>query len=389
MTASPIYLDHNASTPTDPAVIERVAETMRKHFANPSSTDHAAGHAANEVVSEAREDVAALLGCAAKEIIFTSGSTESNALALLGSFERLKAVGRDEVVISQIEHLSVLACASALEARGAKITKLPVGENGQVSLNVAKEVITERTGLVSIMAANNETGIIQPIEEIARLSAAVGAYFHTDFSQATAFLPLDLSALPIHLASFSAHKFYGPKGVGALFVRSRRPRVKLDPVIPGGGQERGWRSGTLNTPAIAGLGLACRIVRVQIKDDIERVSRLKHQFIDRLKTLDGVQINGDPMTALANTVSISINGVEPLALMHATRDRLIFSASSACSTEKVETSHVLRAMLGDGERAREAFRIGLGRGTTSADIEVAAAILVEAATRLRAHRHMV
>ena len=388
MTVLPIYLDHNASTPTDPAVIARVTETMRVHFANPSSTDHAAGQAASEVVNEAREDVASLVGCAAKEIIFTGGSTESNALALLGSFERLKAAGRDEVVVSQIEHPSVLACASVLERRGAKVTKLPVGEDGRVKLDAAHEAITERTGIVSIMAANNETGIIQPIEDIARLSADAGAYFHTDFSQATAFLPLDLSQLPIHLVSFSAHKFYGPKGIGALFVRSRRPRVQLESVIPGGGQERGWRSGTLNTPSIAGLGLACRIVRAQMKKDVERVGQLKRQFLDELKSLDGAQINGDPECALANTVSVSIEGVEPLALMHATRHKLTFSASSACSTEKVETSHVLKAMFGDSSRAQQAFRIGLGRGTTSADIEAAAEILIEAARGLRA-RHRV
>lgn len=383
MTDELIYLDHNASTPTDPGVIDLVAKTMQKHFANPSSTDHLAGHAASAVLSHAREEVARLFRCADKEIIFTSGSTESNALALLGTFDRLRSAGRPHIVTSVIEHPSILACVEELERRGARVTKLPVNKDGLVSVEAARDIIDDETGLVSIMAANNETGIIQPIAELAAIAEAAGAYFHTDYSQATAYLPLDLSTLPIHLASFSAHKCYGPKGVGALFVRSRRPRVKLDPIIPGGGQERGWRSGTLNTPGVAGFGLACGLIREQMKADVERLKRLKSHFIALLNAMDGVEINGDQSQALANTVSLSINGVEPLALMQATRNRLIFSASSACSTEKVETSHVLKAMFGDGDRARQAFRVGLGRGTTEGDLSIAADILVKAATRLR------
>ena len=383
MNDAPIYLDHNASTPTAPEVIEAMVDAMRKLHANPSSIEHLAGNAAHAAIEVAREQIAQTIRCLPKETVFTSGSTEANGLALRGTYPRLAAAGRPHIVTTDIEHPSVLENARYLERQGASVTYLGVDESGRVDVAQATDAIGPETGLVSVMAANNETGVLQPIDEIGKICEEAGALFHTDYSQATAYVPLDLQAQPIHLASFSGHKAYGPKGAGVLYLRARKPRVRLEPILFGGGQERGLRSGTLNTPGIVGLGVAFELVRQRIEADISDISGLRNQLSELLLRIPGARLNGDCAHRLANTLSFSIEGIEPLALMHITKGQLIFSASSACATDKVETSHVLKAMFGEGARAREAFRLGLGRDTSHEDIEITAEVFEAAAVRLR------
>lgn len=384
MTDAPIYLDHNASTPTAPEVIEAMLEAMRLLHANPSSIEHTAGNAAHAAVETAREQIAETIHCLPKEIVFTSGSTEANGLALRGAYPRLAAAGRPHIVTTEIEHPSVLENVRYLEKQGATVTYLGVDESGRIDVGQATDAIGPETGLVSVMAANNETGVLQPIDEIGKVCESVGALFHTDFSQATAYVPLDLQSQPIHLASFSGHKAYGPKGVGALYVRARKPRVRLEPILFGGGQERGLRSGTLNTPGIVGLGVAFQLIRDQRERDARQLTQFRDLLKDALLTLPGAQLNGHETERLPNTLSCSIEGIEPLALMHVLRDAVVFSASSACATDKVDTSHVLKAMFGDGARAREAFRLGLGRDIRHRDIAIAAEVFQAAVMRLRA-----
>lgn len=384
---SPVYLDHNASTPMDPIVIDAMTEAIRTHFANPSSGEHVAGAAASQAVEHARGTIATAIGARPTEIIFCSGSTEANNLALMGVFPALKANGKTQIVTSAIEHPSVLEPLRWLEAvEGAEIVRVEVGEDGRVSPSAIEEVLGKNTGLVTIMTANNETGILQPIDEIGALCAERDILFHTDYSQATAYRALDVLVANAHLASFSGHKMYGPKGVGVLYRRLRKPRVELTPIIHGGGQERGLRSGTLNTPAIVALGTAFeQAIRSHAKD-VVTVAERRDELVDGLLRIGGVYTNGDRTHLLPNTVSLSVEGVEPLALMRQLKNEVVFSASSACSTDKVETSHVLKCMLGDTLRARQAFRLGLGHGTTDADIERAISAFTLGITRLRSGR---
>ena len=365
---TPIYLDHNASTPIDPDVLETVIRVSRDVYANASSIEHGPGAAAANVVDLARSQIAATINCRETEIIFTSGSTEANNLAILGAFPELEKDGKTHCITSAIEHPSVLACFDYLEERGARVTRLGVDENGLISLGELSDALDGQTGLVSIMAANNETGVLQPISEAARLVEAAGALFHTDYSQATAYIPLNLSNSSIHMASFSGHKAYGPKGAGALYRSIRKPRVKLSPVLFGGGQETGLRAGTLNTPGIAGLGHAFALVAKHQEGDAKRIGELRNQLQVSLRQRISLQVNGANVARLPNTLSLTIDNVVPQALMQKLKNDLCFSASSACATERITTSHVLLAMFGETPRARNAFRLGLGRQTSSEDI---------------------
>lgn len=367
--AMPVYLDHNASTPIDPSALETLLRVSRDVYANPSSIEHSYGDAASNEVELARSKIAEVIKCRPQELIFTSGSTEANNLAILGSYPTLKEAGRGHIITSQIEHPSVLACFDFLEKQGARVTRLAVKENGVVDMDALKDSAGSDTGLVSVMAANNETGILQPIDQIGAICEEVGALFHTDYSQATAYIPIQLKTSPIHLASFSAHKAYGPKGVGILYRSLRKPRVKIIPIIRGGGQESGLRSGTYNTAAIAAMGTAFDIIPERIIEDVSKLSKLRDDLQAKLSLeISQVTINGRESERLPNTLSLSIDGVEPLALMHRLRNDVIFSASSACSTGKVETSHVLLAMFGECPISREAFRLGLGRVNLKMDI---------------------
>lgn len=380
--SEPIYLDHNASTPIDPDVLETVIRVSRDSYANPSSVEHSQGSEAARIVENAREQIAALVNCKGTELVFTAGSTEANNLAILGVFPTLKATGRTHLITTKIEHPSVLACFDHLEGRGARVTRLGVDEGGQISLDELAQALTDQTGLVSIMAANNETGVLQPILEAGQLAEEAGALFHTDFSQAPSLVPLDLRKMPVHLASFSGHKAYGPKGVGALYRSIRKPRVNLAPVMFGGGQEKGLRAGTMNTPGIAGLGHAFELISKRIEHDRERIGALRDQLEKELKDILQVQINGNIQARLPNTISITIDGVVPQALMQKLRNDLCFSASSACATEHVETSHVLLAMFGDTPRARNAFRLGLGRQTSQEEISEIVNLFARASSEL-------
>lgn len=377
-----VYLDHNATTPIDPRVIEAMEPYLREIFGNPSSVEHEDGHAAARAVAKSRAQVAAAIGARENEIIFTGSCTEADNMAIFGVARA--DLGRKHVVTTAIEHPAILEPARALEREGWRVTYVPVGEDGRVSVSAIADSLCDDTALVSVMAANNEVGSLQPIHEIGALCAARGVTFHTDLAQIAAYGDIDVERDNIHLASLSAHKAYGPKGIGALYVRARRPRVKLTPLLFGGGQERGLRPGTLNTAGIVGMGAAMEIAKRTAKSEAVRLSSLCTNFRDAvLAHVPGALLNGHPTDRLPNNLSFSIPGLEPLALMRCLRDQLSFSASSACATDKIKTSHVLLAMFGDTERARGAFRIAPGRFTTEAQMGVAASLIIEECTRLR------
>ncbi|RWQ46778.1 cysteine desulfurase DndA [Mesorhizobium sp.] len=380
--ADHIYLDHNATTPMDPAVIAVMEPYLRELFGNPSSVEHEHGHAAAVAIDRARAQTAEAIGARPSEIIFTGSCTEADNLAILGVARAHS--DRRHIITTVIEHPAVLEPSRALEREGWRITYLPVDENGKVSKADVEAAMSNDTVLVSVMAANNEVGTLQPIAAIGELCTARGVLFHSDLAQLVASADIDVERDNIHLASLSAHKAYGPKGVGALYVRSRKPRARLSPILYGGGQERGLRPGTLNTPAIVGMGEAFAIAKRSAKADGARLRSLCDRLRDRILTdLPGTQLNGHPTDRLANNLSFSIPGVEPLALMRRLRDHLSFSASSACATNKIETSHVLKAMFGDSPRARNAFRIAPGRFTSAADIDTALGMLIAESRRLQ------
>lgn len=377
-----IYLDHNATTPIDPAVVEAMEPYLRELFGNPSSVEHEHGHAAAIAVDKARGQVAAAIAARPSEIVFTGSCTEANNLAILGVARAHP--DKRHIVTSSIEHPAILEPIRALERDGWRATYLPVDEFGQVSISAVEAALTEDTALVSIMAANNEVGSLQPIRAIGELCEARGTLFHTDAAQLMAYDSISVERDRVHLVSLSAHKTYGPKGIGALYVRSRKPRARLAPVLFGGGQERGLRPGTLNTAAIVGMGAAFAIAHRSAQTEAKRLGRMCVKFRDGLLAqIDGVKLNGHPTDRLANNLSFSVDGVEPLALIHRLREHISFSASSACATEKVQTSHVLKAMFGDCARARAAFRIAPGRFTTDQDMDLALGLLVKEVELLR------
>lgn len=383
MTAlRPVYLDHNATTPVDPRVIDAMLPYFEQAFGNPSSVEHHHGHEAQSAVEEARRTVASVLGARDNEIIFTASCTEANNLAILGA-----ARGQPEkrhIITSAVEHPSVLEPCRHLARQGYDVTILPVDEFGRVSPDDVAAATRNDTLIVSIMGANNEVGTLQPIKEIGAVCEEQGVLFHTDLAQVTAHQPVNVSEDHIHLASVSGHKVYGPKGVGALYIRSRSPRARIAPLQFGGGQEKALRPGTLNVPLIVGLARAMQIAREQSSSDNVRLNEMAARFRNYVvETVEGAQFNGHPTERIANNISLSIAGVEPLALMRRLCGTASFSASSACSTNKVETSHVLLAMFGDTPRARQAFRVSPGRATTIDQLVSFADALALAAADLR------
>lgn len=379
---SGIYLDHNATTPVDPRVRDAMLPYLESLFGNPSSVEHEHGHAAGQAVDHAREQVADAIGARPNEILFTAGCTEANNLAILG-VARANPDKR-HIVTSAIEHPAVLEPCRALEREGWRLTILGVDADGRIDLAALRVALTDDTALVSIMAANNEVGTRQPVAEIGALCAERDILFHCDAAQVGAYGLLDVERDHVHLASLSAHKAYGPKGVGALYVRSRRPRARLAPILFGGGQEKGLRPGTLNTPGIVGMGEAMALAARQGRADAERLRALIVDVRARFAAaIPDILFNGDPDERIPNNLSISIPGVEPLALIRRLRDRVSFSAASACATEKIETSHVLVAMFGDDHRARSAFRLSPGRSTSDAAISEATDLIIAEALRLR------
>jgi cysteine desulfurase len=376
----PIYLDNNATTPLDERVLEAMLPYLKEHFGNPSSTTHAFGWTAGAAVDVAREELAASVGASPEEVTFTGGATESDNLALLG----LLRPG-DHLITAATEHEAILEPAHYLARSGVRVTILPVDGYGVVSPDALDETIEPETKLVSIMLANNETGTINPVHELVEIAHERGIPFHTDAAQALAKIPLDVEELGVDMMSVSAHKCYGPKGVGALYVR-RRPtsgvrRVRPEPLLRGGGQERGLRSGTLNVPGIVGFGRAASIGAAALPEDEEKVSNLRNELFARLRAgVPGVRLNGHPEQRLPGTLNVSFPGLDVGELLGALPD-VAASAGSACASLNSGPSHVLKAMGLADERAAT-IRFGLGRFTTSEEIERAAALVVGAVGEL-------
>jgi len=379
----PIYLDHNATTPVDPRVLEAMLPYLREHFGNASSKSHAFGWKANEAVEAARAHVAALLGSEAREVVFTSGATEANNLALLGLFPPSRMPAKRHVITGAIEHHAVLDTVAELRRRGAEITVLRPDVHGRVSAEMVKGAITDRTAVVSIMAANNELGTLNPIAEIGKTARGAGVLFHTDAAQAAGKVPLDVEAMGIDLLSLSGHKFYAPKGVGALYVRGRNPRVHLAPVQFGGGQERALRPGTLNVPGIVGLGEACRLAREDLAGEARRLGELRDRLeAGLLRRLPKVRVNGHKEERLPGTANVSFDGIEVTSLLASLPD-IALSPGSACTTGSAEPSYVLKAI---GLTDREAFgtvRFSVGRFTTEDEIDRAVESVSRAVETLR------
>jgi cysteine desulfurase len=378
----PVYLDYQATTPMDPRVLEAMMPFFTEKFGNPHSRNHEYGWEAEEGVEKARQQIADLIGGDEREIVFTSGATESNNLAI-GGVARFYKDQRDHIVTLVTEHKCVLDTCRHLEQEGFKVTYLPVQQNGLVDLAALEAAITERTVIVSIMAANNEIGVIQPLAEIGALCRKKGAFFHTDCAQAFGKIPLDVEAMKIDLMSISGHKIYGPKGIGALFVR-RRPRVRLQAMIHGGGQERGMRSGTLPTPLCVGLGKAAELAKNEMAAEAARMKALRDRFMAAINAkLPEVFLNGDLENRLPSNLNLSFAYVEGEGLMMGIKD-LSVSSGSACTSASLEPSYVLRALGVEEELAHTSLRIGFGRFTTEAEVDYAAERIVQAVSKLRA-----
>lgn len=380
----PIYMDHHATTPVDPRVLEVMLPFFNEEFGNAASRSHGFGWRAENAVEEARDKVARAIGARGKEIVFTAGATESNNLAIKGALEFHRDRG-DHVVTCVTEHNAVLHPLRALEKRGvAVVTRLPVGSDGRVDPEAVARAIHPRTVLVSIMMANNEIGTIQPIAEIGRIARSKGVYMHTDATQAVGRIPVDVEALDVDLLSLSAHKLYGPKGVGALYVRSKDPRVRLTAQTDGGGHERGLRSGTLNVPAIVGLGRACELAATELEAEAARLRILRDRLRERiLGEVDQVVVNGSETDRLAGNLNLAFAHVEAESLLMALADDVALSSGSACTSATLEASHVLKAIGLKDDLAHGSIRFGLGRSNTLEEVEHVATRVIEEVRRLR------
>lgn len=378
-----IYLDYAATCPVDPEVLERMLPYFSEQYGNAASRTHAFGWDAEEAVSQARAQVASVIGADAKEISFTSGATESNNLALKGAVEFLAAKGK-HVVTVVTEHKAVLDTGKYLERHGAEVTYLPVNEDGLVSLEALADAMRDDTVLVSVMFANNETGVIQPIREIGALCRARGVLFHTDAVQAFGKVPISVDDDNIDLMSISAHKIYGPKGVGALYIRRRRPRVRIAPQIHGGGHERGNRSGTLNVPGIVGFGAAAELAGARMDEEAARTLELREHLRNRLLTeIPETIVNGSVEHRLPGTLNVSFAYVEGESLLMGLKG-IAVSSGSACTSASLEPSYVLRAMGLDDELAHSSLRISVGRFTTREELDMVADRIRDQVERLRA-----
>lgn len=377
----PVYLDYQATTPCDPRVVEAMLPYFTEKFGNPHSRNHMFGWEAEEAVEKARAEVADIIGASDKEIVFTSGATESNNLAIKGVAQFYKEK-KNHIVTVVTEHKCVLDACRHLELEGFEVTYLPVKPDGLVDLDQLQAAIKDTTALVSIMAVNNEIGVVQPLAEIGAICRSKGAFFHSDCAQAVGKIPLDVDALNIDLMSVSGHKLYGPKGVGALYVR-RKPRVRVLAQINGGGQERGMRSGTLPTPLCVGLGMACRIAKEEMDGEARRLLALRERFLAKVRAgLPEIYLNGHPERRVPGNLNISFAFVEGEGLMMAVKE-LAVSSGSACTSASLEPSYVLRALGLDAEMAHTSLRIGFGRFTTEQEMDFAADLLIERVTKLR------
>lgn len=380
----PIYMDNHATTPLDPMVLEAMLPYLKEKFGNAASRNHSFGWEAEAAVDEAREQIARLIhASSSKEIIFTGGATESDNLALKGIAESYKEKG-NHIITCVTEHRAVLDSCKSLERRGYQVTYLPVNRYGLVDTERLRTTITDRTILVSIMAANNEVGTIHPIKEIGRIAKEKGIIFHCDATQGVAKIPIDVEEMGIDLLSLSAHKIYGPKGIGALYVRSKNPRVRLIPIIDGGGHEKGMRSGTLNVPGIVGLGQACEIAGEVMAEEVVRLIRLRERLKEGiLNQLDEVYLNGHPTQRLAGNLNMSFAYVEGESLLMGLKE-IALSSGSACTSASLEPSYVLRALGVKEDLAHSSIRFGLGRFNTEEEVDYTIGRVVQEVTRLRA-----
>lgn len=378
----PIYMDNHATTPVDPRVVEAMVPFYTEKFGNAASRNHPFGWEAEKAAEDARAAIARLINASPKEIIFTSGATESDNLAIKGVAEMYREKG-DHIITCVIEHKAVLDTCKRLEKYGYKVTYLPVGSDGLIDLEEFKRAITPKTILVTIMAANNEIGVIQPVEEIGKITRERGVLFHTDGVQAVGKIPVDVQKTNIDLMSLTAHKIYGPKGVGALYVRRKNPRVQVAPIIDGGGHERGMRSGTLNVPAIVGFGKACELCEREMAEEGVRLRRLRDRLKEEIMSqLDEVYINGSMTERLPHNINLSFAYVEGESLLMGIND-IAVSSGSACTSATLEPSYVLKA-LGVGEDlAHTSIRFGLGRFNTEEEVDYVIARVVETVNRLR------
>jgi len=377
----PIYLDNNATTPLDPRVLEAMLPYFTNKFGNAASRNHAFGWVAEEGVDYAREQVAKLIGCTEKEIIFTSGATEADNLGIKGVFEMYSDKG-NHIITATTEHKAVLDTCKHLEKQGARVTYLKVKEDGLIDLAELEAAMTPETILVTIMYGNNEIGVIQPIKEIAAIAHKHGALFFTDATQAVGKIPVNVIEDGIDLMAFSAHKMYGPKGVGALYVRRKNPRVKVTSQMDGGGHERGMRSGTLNVPGIVGLGKACELCRLEMADEAVRLSALRDKLETSLNTMEESYVNGNVEHRLPHVANISFKYVEGEGLMMAMKD-LAVSSGSACTSASLEPSYVLKSLGLSDDLAHSSIRFGLGRFTTEEEVDYAIENTKKAVNHLR------
>ncbi len=377
----PIYLDNNATTPMDPRVLDAMLPYFNEKFGNAASRNHSFGWNAEEAVDYAREQVGRLIGCTSKEIIFTSGATEANNLAIKGVYEMYGSQGNHMITVTT-EHKATLDACKKVEKMGGEVTYLSPNEDGLINLSDLEAAITDKTILITIMYGNNEIGVIQDIKAISAIAKKNGILFHTDATQTVGKIPVDVIADGIDLMSFTAHKMYGPKGVGALYVRRKNPRVKVTSQMDGGGHERGMRSGTLNVPGIVGFGKACEIAQNEMAEEAIRLSVMRDRLEKELLTIEEAYVNGNTQHRLPHVANISFKFVEGEGLMMGTKD-IAVSSGSACTSASLEPSYVLKSLGLDDELAHSSLRFGLGRFTTDEEIDFAIEHVKTAVNKLR------
>jgi cysteine desulfurase len=364
----PVYMDHHATTPVDPRVVEAMLPYFTEMPGNAASIDHIYGTEANQAVTRAREQISSLINAKPREIIFTSGATESDNLALIGVAQKYAGKGK-HIITCQTEHKAVLDTCKYLQEQGWDVTYLPVDQQGLLDPDDVRRAIRPDTVLITIMAANNEIGVLAPLAEIGRIAREYGVFFHTDATQAVGHIPIDVQAMNIDLLSMSAHKIYGPKGVGALYVRSSRPRVGIAEQIHGGGHERSMRSGTINVPGVVGFGKALEIAKKEMRQEAVRLSELRNKLWNELReNIPGIELNGHPTVRLPHNLSVAIPGIESRLVLMRLKNDVAISIGSACTTANVEPSHVLLALGYGEERAYSSLRIGLGRENLLEDV---------------------
>ncbi len=379
----PIYLDYQATTPTDKRVVDCMLPYFYEQFGNPHSRNHSWGWMAEDATELARTQVAKLIGANEKDIVFTSGATESNNLALKGVMEFYSQQGKDHLIVSKVEHKCILSSANYLEEKGYKVSYVNVDKDGLVDLDELKSLITNKTALVSVMMVNNEVGTINPIKEIGALCKEKGVFFHTDGAQGVGKININVDEMNIDLMSISSHKFYGPKGIGALYIR-RKPRVRVLAQIHGGGQERGLRSGTLPTALCVGFGKACELAMLEMKDDEVKVKALADKLYSNLSNaLPKIYVNGHKTKRIYTNLNISFAGVEGESLLMGFNKHIAVSSGSACTSASLESSYVLKAMGVEDELAHTSIRFGVGRFTTSQELEDASKYVISTVNKLR------